>query len=570
MVFLFPIDKVVAIPVLIVVAVFVLTYVSLTVIPAFDFSCPYKTPLSSIIWYAQIGRHTRSLRQQDKDAGVANYQPRLALISLSRPYDEDGHLEKSDLDPKALHWTMQWLANDTALEPFVAAIPELLQFGPRVEDNHSDVDPEANPNLATVQRLFFGSEMQARRVANLLATCHSYPTLTPSEQERRMRRAIACLRVILMVPNPTVNHVTSPELWPAFVVQYFRPIVREVSVLKQESEPSEEVRDLAHRTFAVLARRAITNYRAYLREVNRIIEVEWLNVHDRQKHLPAYRNALQRILYGEHLEGPLKDLLSSSHYGKGSSLQARLISLTNPELRISTKVQRLKDGLIKPAAVNHQTLFEDSKKVRDTASLQLTQVKGCLCAFVLFHVNDLMDVHAGKNDVGGINPAKYDIISDTLRYICKPVAWTQELPDEDKVAVERTLTRLVPEHPIPGRDDRLPLPLPFIHIIIPFVEDLLWNGLVQGTSLVNPPEQGYSIDADREHRVKVRIEDFYTSYPDIPRRRFGYRQLNGQDGVGQSADRRGQNIRGQTISTNHHHRESVSMLPPTRGHSVSE
>lgn len=459
-VFLFPIDHAVAIPVLVVVTIFAFAYISLTVLPAFDFACPYKTPLSSIIWYMQLGRHVRSLRKQDQDAGIANYQPRLTLISLSRPYDEDLHLEKSDLDPKALHWTMQWLANDSELEPFVTAIPELLLPGPKAEEN-----------LVTVQKLLFGSEMQAKRVAGLLATCRFSPTLTTSEKERRIRKAISCLNVILSVPNPAVTHVTSTELWPAFVVQYFQPVVREVSILKEDSEPSMEVRDLAHRTFVVLAWRAISNYRAYLYEVKRITD-EYLSAHNRQKYHDAYRAKLQRILYGEHLEGPLKDLLSSSHYDEGSTLKDKLRSLTASDSRISTKLQRLKDSVARP--IDHQALYDDSGTLRDLAHAQLTQMKGCLCAFVLFHVNDLMEVHAEKKGQGGIDKAKYGIISETLRTITQLVVWKEDIPENDKEELEKTLKKIVPAN-FPQDADELPLPLPFIHIVIPFFENMLYG-----------------------------------------------------------------------------------------------
>lgn len=546
-VFLFPIDHAIAIPVLIVVAIFTIAYVSLTIMPAFDFACPYKTPLSSFIWYMQLGRHVRSLRKQDQDAGIANYQSRLALVSLSRPYDEDVHLAKSDLDPKALHWTMQWLANDSELEPFVAAIPELLQPGQKAKEN-----------LETVQKLFFGSEMQAKRIAGLLATCRFSPGLTTSDKERRIRKAVACLNVIFMVPNPTIHHVTSPELWPAFVVQYFQPIVREVTFLKQDSEPSEEVRDLAHRTFVVLAWRAIVNYRAYLHEVKRITD-KYLTTNNRQKRHDTYRAELQHICYGEYLEGPLKDLLSSSHYEEGSVLKDKLMSLTAPDTRISTKLQRLKDSVVR--TVDHQALYDDSRAVRELAHQQLSQIKGCLSDFVLFHINDLMKVHAKE---GGIRKEKYDIISDTLRSIAAPVTWKEDISDDEKQALETTLKKAIP-HDISANSNALPLPLPFLRIVIPFFENMLWDS---SKSYLSPATSSDPDDSQRR-AILGRLDNFYAIYPD--KSRAGRPPRTGL------SDDHANGLREANISSHSdissrrpHHRASVSIIPPTREQSPSE
>ncbi|KAJ6601617.1 hypothetical protein B0H10DRAFT_2318475, partial [Mycena sp. CBHHK59/15] len=113
-------------------------YSLLTVLPLLSLDCPYRTPLSGVLWnlvQSFIARHP------DSDSGqqnTASREPQTMVESMFRRATEISD-ERSARDKKALLWTMKSLADDVELEPFIEAIPDVL-WGPysrrHVYDDH--------------------------------------------------------------------------------------------------------------------------------------------------------------------------------------------------------------------------------------------------------------------------------------------------------------------------------------------------------------------------------------------------------------------------------------------------
>ncbi|KAJ7157709.1 hypothetical protein C8R43DRAFT_405093 [Mycena crocata] len=109
-------------------------YCILTFLPLRYLDCPYHTPLSSMFW--RILQYTRIAWRRRHGATKANGKPMAAALSkhetmveaISRQaiHHSDERLAR---DGRALVWTVKSLSDDSELEPFVEAIPDVL-WGP--------------------------------------------------------------------------------------------------------------------------------------------------------------------------------------------------------------------------------------------------------------------------------------------------------------------------------------------------------------------------------------------------------------------------------------------------------
>ncbi|KAJ7657251.1 hypothetical protein DFH06DRAFT_459601, partial [Mycena polygramma] len=124
--FLLPVNIVLTVVVAFILATVTVVYALLTMLPLVHIDCPYRTPLSRGFW---------SLHQSVQTAFSRWYfQP---LKAVSKPEDEtmvervfrraiEPSPQRSRRDMQALIWTVNSLADDDELEPFIEAIPDVL------------------------------------------------------------------------------------------------------------------------------------------------------------------------------------------------------------------------------------------------------------------------------------------------------------------------------------------------------------------------------------------------------------------------------------------------------------
>ncbi|KAJ7731195.1 hypothetical protein B0H16DRAFT_1381891, partial [Mycena metata] len=155
--FLIPINVVVMTVSATVFAIFMMIYLVLTVLPLFYLDCPYRTPLSGVLWrIRQIGRewYQRILRDKyllTRASGnmlVAHSPTFIAAMTHQATADT---VERAERDYRAFRWTLKSLLSDEELESFVSQIPSLLQD---TKSNH------LNPYKGHIRALLHDHEIQ--------------------------------------------------------------------------------------------------------------------------------------------------------------------------------------------------------------------------------------------------------------------------------------------------------------------------------------------------------------------------------------------------------------------------
>ncbi|KAJ7119462.1 hypothetical protein C8R44DRAFT_788110 [Mycena epipterygia] len=157
--FLDPIDNRVAGVAAGLLGIVILLYASMTALPLVRFDCPYKTPLSTVLW------------------NVYRY---FSLLFL-RPTVRSDHREERD--KLALAWTMKSLADDDELEPFVEGIPNAI-WGPQGRRVKYD---NLIRGLLNDPEVLLGS-----RIEHLMLSCESGLL----ESNVKTRRQLSCLKAI--------------------------------------------------------------------------------------------------------------------------------------------------------------------------------------------------------------------------------------------------------------------------------------------------------------------------------------------------------------------------------------
>ncbi|KAJ7184581.1 hypothetical protein C8R46DRAFT_1064509 [Mycena filopes] len=121
--------------------IIVVLYCSLTILPLVYFDCPYRTPLSSVLWrLRQFWRSTASNLHAvwfgtQKQSG--DRTPEAMVEGMIRRAVQPS-AERDDRDIRALSWTVKSLVDTTELEPFIDGIPNML-WGPngrRLKHDH--------------------------------------------------------------------------------------------------------------------------------------------------------------------------------------------------------------------------------------------------------------------------------------------------------------------------------------------------------------------------------------------------------------------------------------------------
>ncbi|KAF7364580.1 hypothetical protein MVEN_00327000 [Mycena venus] len=191
--FLLPINLGIAALVASLLLIVVATYSLLTLLPLWHSDCPYRTPLSGIFW--RVSTNLRALWRRRRQETTPENSDSLHSSSSTETLVEvisDRAMAVSDArsarDYRALVWTVKSLADDVELEPFVAAIPDIL-WGPRFRRHSYDEHIQSlmrNPNLKLLSR-----------IQDLLRSCES-GLLLP---EASSRRRVACYKALWAIAS---------------------------------------------------------------------------------------------------------------------------------------------------------------------------------------------------------------------------------------------------------------------------------------------------------------------------------------------------------------------------------
>ncbi|KAJ7871856.1 hypothetical protein B0H14DRAFT_3568040 [Mycena olivaceomarginata] len=100
-----------------------IVYSLLTILPLVHLDCPYKTPLSGVFWCLPSTLQARFTHQRP-----ISKPPHTIGESMFFQATQSS-AERTERDIKALLWTVKSMTDDTELEPFVEAIPDVL-WGP--------------------------------------------------------------------------------------------------------------------------------------------------------------------------------------------------------------------------------------------------------------------------------------------------------------------------------------------------------------------------------------------------------------------------------------------------------
>ncbi|KAJ7608915.1 hypothetical protein DFH06DRAFT_189829, partial [Mycena polygramma] len=123
--FLIPVNIAVMAVVTLILLTVTTVYALLTVLPLLHLDCPYRTPLSGGLWRLRQElrrvlprwRSRSPMPTESADEGMVE-----SVFRTAMEYSE----ERSKRDQNALVWTVQSLADDNELEPFIEAIPDVI------------------------------------------------------------------------------------------------------------------------------------------------------------------------------------------------------------------------------------------------------------------------------------------------------------------------------------------------------------------------------------------------------------------------------------------------------------
>ncbi|KAJ7034292.1 hypothetical protein C8F04DRAFT_1002093, partial [Mycena alexandri] len=192
--FLLPINIVLAVVAAVLLTVIMGVYCLLTLLPLWYLDCPYRTPLSAAVW--PVSRHLMALWRQHfatvDNVGTSSTETMVeALIHEATAVSPI----RSARDYRSLVWTVKSLSDDTELESFVEAIPDLLwSLHTRRRNAYEDHIHKLmrHPDLQLQSRIelfLFGS------TSGLLST------------DASTRRQITCLKALWAIcSTQTVSH----------------------------------------------------------------------------------------------------------------------------------------------------------------------------------------------------------------------------------------------------------------------------------------------------------------------------------------------------------------------------
>ncbi|KAJ7236526.1 hypothetical protein C8J57DRAFT_1194351, partial [Mycena rebaudengoi] len=197
--FLIPIHVAVTIIAAALLALLTALYTVLTILPLVSLDCPYRTPLSGVLWNI-VSSFT--VRDSKSTSGEPSQASQTMVESMLRAATEfsDGRAAR---DKQALVWTMKSLASDEELEPFIDAIPDVL-WGSysrhHVYDNHIDCLIRA-PDTLLMDRLYSFFDNSRRGI------------LDPEQKIRLHKMIYKTLWAILSVYDATDSSKPPPRFY---------------------------------------------------------------------------------------------------------------------------------------------------------------------------------------------------------------------------------------------------------------------------------------------------------------------------------------------------------------------
>ncbi|KAJ7653027.1 hypothetical protein B0H17DRAFT_993754, partial [Mycena rosella] len=136
--FLHPVNAVITILSAAFLAVISIIYFTFTVLPIIYSDCPYRTPLSVVLWRVRQGilillakfSYPQPQADTDEESSVPPcYQPsqdKSSMVEVMTRHATQQSTERDQRDYRALVWTVKSLADEEELEPFVEGISALL------------------------------------------------------------------------------------------------------------------------------------------------------------------------------------------------------------------------------------------------------------------------------------------------------------------------------------------------------------------------------------------------------------------------------------------------------------
>ncbi|KAJ7121928.1 hypothetical protein C8R46DRAFT_105447 [Mycena filopes] len=211
--FLFPINIVLGTIAAMLFGSILVTYVGFTAMPMVVSNSPYRTPLSAIAWglYHHLNGLSFLTRHpvEDEESSIAanNILPVYGIPTMVEKMMQDAlqeSPERDDRDGRAIVWTMRSLTDDSELQPFVEALPNLV-WGPNGRRHAYD---------RMIKMLLDTPDVQlVSRVERLLQSCEN-ALLHP---QLETRRRISCLDTLWALAYISL----SPDREPAGVFQRF-------------------------------------------------------------------------------------------------------------------------------------------------------------------------------------------------------------------------------------------------------------------------------------------------------------------------------------------------------------
>ncbi|KAK7019579.1 hypothetical protein R3P38DRAFT_2632155 [Favolaschia claudopus] len=180
--FLIPVNIAIAIIAAAMLFVLATAYSALTVFPLRYLDSPYRTPLTGAFWNVHQYFKTKRQHRGRAHPHTEGETKQTMIAALTRAATEVSK-NHEDRDRAALTWTVKSLADDTELEPFVDAIPDIL-WGPegRREPYHDIIR-----TLVVSRHTKLGS-----RIVALYKSCET-GLLSPTTLKRRR---IICMKAI--------------------------------------------------------------------------------------------------------------------------------------------------------------------------------------------------------------------------------------------------------------------------------------------------------------------------------------------------------------------------------------
>ncbi|KAJ7644934.1 hypothetical protein FB45DRAFT_300880 [Roridomyces roridus] len=185
--FLLPINLVVTAAAGGILGLISVTYFSFTILPIISADSPYRTPLSSAIWafFQQLSRLFCRGREASTDQesvltsglseGTDTKIPTMMEVMVTKAIASSPG--RDNRDEQVIAWTVRSLTDDTELEPFVEALPDLI-WGPNGQRHSYDT---------MIHRLLDVRDIRlVSRIQDLLRSCDSGLLMPEAESKRRI------------------------------------------------------------------------------------------------------------------------------------------------------------------------------------------------------------------------------------------------------------------------------------------------------------------------------------------------------------------------------------------------